>query len=305
MEPAEPLPVKPTFTEGDYLLMHHSMMTPANYNFSVLRNPTQNFKYRGILWLTSKNLVFKGFPVLKMGAIKSSEKLFRPFCEIDTTQPYEIKISLEKITEIFIGHDSTFQKRFQRYPKLKITFQENGSNMSLYFYLTRENLIDDELYINKRCSEWQNKIRELKEKERKVSEPTPVIQGVSKPQSISPRVPSSPATVVPSPPKPTPVGTDKLLQKAAEEIGAKRYGKVIVKPLEEREKPSFSTIATPIKTEPEKAEPEFTKLLDTLIPVSDEEFTTAAADSSIAKCPHCGWILGYATKKCPRCRKPL
>lgn len=308
MEPAEPLPVKltledPEFKSEKILLIHHSMFTPSDIKFSVLRNLTQNFKYRGTIWLTDKNLVYKGFPIRKMGVTKVSDKLVKPFCEIDSSQPFQMKIDISKISEIFSGHDSTFQRRFQRYPKLRITYRENGGVTTIYFYLTRENLIDDELYINKRCSEWQNKINEL----RGESGGAPTVPAKpSVPTMGAPRLPVAPsaasATSAPSGPR---IGTDALLKKAAEEVEAKRFGKVVVKPLEEREKPAFTPVAAPIQSETEEEAPAFTKLLDALVPVSDDEFTAAAADSSISKCPHCGWILGYATTKCPRCRKTI
>lgn len=308
MEPSEPLPVKLTLENETSLLSHHSMLTPADHTFSVLRNPTQNFKYRGILWLTEKDLIYKGFPVTKVDAIKVSEKLIKPLCEIDVNQPYNTRIPIKNIVEVFIGHDSTFQKRFQRYPKLRITFQDNNGESTSYFYLTRENLIDDELYINKRCNEWKNKINELLGRDVEVPPTVPAIpKGPKKAPPLVPSTAGATATLAPISPAPTPprIGTDALLDKAAEEIGAKRFGKVTVKPLEERERPKFTAVATPIQDKVEEPEPEFTKLLDALVPVSDEEFSSAAADTSIAKCPHCGWILGYSTFKCPRCRKEL
>ncbi len=305
MEPAEPLPVELTLENENVLLSHHSMLTPADYTFSVLRNPAQNFKYRGILWLTDTDLIYKGFPVKKMGANKVSDKLFKPFCDLNSDQLYETKISIEKIVEVFSGHDSTFQKRFQRYPKLRITYKDNGGKAIAYFYLTRENLIDDELYINKRCNEWKNKLSEIVEKVVGIIPAAPAVPKVpTKPSPFA----SSPATkATPVPPAPTParVGTDGLLRKVEQEVGAKRFGKVTVKPLEERDKPKVTPVATPVRNEVEEPEPEFTKLLDALVPVSDDEFSAAAADTSIAKCPHCGWILGYATFKCPRCRKAI
>lgn len=295
MEPAEPLPVKLALDDFEVkdetvLLTHHSMLTPSDIKFSVLRNPHQNFKYRGVLWLTDKKLIYKGFPVVKMGVSRVSEKLMRPFCEVDIGHPYKTIISTSDISDVFIGHDNTFQKRFQRYPKLRVTYKSDNGESTSYFYLTRENLIDDELYINKRCSEWHNRIKELIDKATGVT-PT------------APAVPAAPA--VPPAPKPAIIGTETLLKKAEEEVGARRFGKVTVKPLEEREKPDIKATATIIKPEAEEEEPAFTKLLDALVPVSDEEFTSAAADSSIAKCPYCGWILGYSTSKCPRCRKVI
>ncbi|MHA1357348.1 MAG: hypothetical protein ACTSQI_02890 [Candidatus Helarchaeota archaeon] len=312
MEPAEPLSEKPSLSDSEQkgltiILEHHSMLTPSNFNFSVLRNSTQNFKYRGIAWLTEQNFIFKGFPIVKMGATQVSEKLMKPFCEIETTEsPYTLIIPLETISDIFIGHDSTFQKRFQRYPKLRLQYKSANGSETVYFYLTRENLLDDELYINKRCTEWKNKLTELiqKVKGAPVAPESPAI----------PKVPTTPPPKITTPttapaatiPKVKGIGTDALLQKAVEEVGAKRFGKVVVKPLEEREKPKFEALSAPVKAvEEEEPEPEFVKLLDTLVPISDKEFSIATADSSIARCPHCGWILGYATSKCPRCRKEI
>jgi hypothetical protein len=310
MEPAEPLPEKPNLNDSerkgkDILLEHHSMLTPSDFNFSVLRNPAQNFKYRGILWLTETDLVFKGFPVLKMGATKASEKIMRPFCEIKADQPYTLMIPLDTISDVFTGHDSSFQKRFQRYPKLRLEYKGENGSKTIYLYLTSENLIDDELYINKRCNEWKEKITELTQKP---SGALPVPETPAIPKApAAPAAPSAaPASAAVATPKMPAIGTDALLEKAVEEVGAKRFGKVVVKPLEEREKPKFDALSAPIKPmEEEEPEPEFVKLLDTLVPVSDEEFSAAAADTSIARCPHCGWILGYATSKCPRCRKEI
>ncbi len=311
MEPAEPLPEKPNLSDSerkgkDILLEHHSMLTPSDFNFSVLRNPAQNFKYRGILWLTETDLVFKGFPVVKMGATKVSEKIMKPFCEIKADQPYTLAIPLDEVSDVFTGHDSTFQKRFQRYPKLRLEYKGEDGSQTIYFYLTRENLIDDELYINKRCNEWREKLNKL------IQKPT---SAPSVPEAPAiPKAPSATATPASAPapapavatPKVPSIGTDALLEKAVEEVGAKRFGKVVVKPLEEREKPKFEALSAPIKPlEEDEPEPEFVKLLDTLVPVSDEEFSAAAADTSISRCPHCGWILGYATSNCPRCRKEI
>ena len=87
----------------------------------------------------------------------------------------------------------------------------------------------------------------------------------------------------------------------------KRVGKVLVKPLEEREKPVFTPTVKPIDKSQEELDEEALamNLLDTLVPISDDEFQAAQADSSVARCPHCGWILNYASVKCPRCRKTL
>ncbi|MDD1777936.1 MAG: hypothetical protein LUQ65_07175, partial [Candidatus Helarchaeota archaeon] len=238
----------------------------------------------------------------------------KPFCNIDKDQPFEIKIPIEKISEIFIGHDNKFQKRFQHYPKLRITFAENGGANTFYFYLTRENLIDDELYINKRCAEWKEKIQEQKVK----------ITGVEVPQVPTPPIPGKRVTPGPRPQvlgvKPAPAaapastpataplgGTDKLLKDVVASSDKKRVGKVLVKPLEEREKPVFMPTVKPIDKSQEELDEEALamNLLDTLVPISDDEFQAAQADSSVARCPHCGWILNYASVKCPRCRKTL
>ncbi|NVM54712.1 MAG: hypothetical protein HWN66_13505 [Candidatus Helarchaeota archaeon] len=293
MESAAPLPVKLDLSDLELkgeqvLLSHHSMLTPSDINFSVLRNPTQNFKYRGFLWLTNTRLIYKGFPITKMGANKVSERMLRPFCEIDTKQPYVTIIPISEIADIFVGHDNTFQKRFQQYSKLRITYKGKNGDVISYFYLTREHLLDDNIYINKKSTEWQNKINEMIDKAAGVKPAPPAV----------PTAPSATARVV---------GTAEILKEAEASVTQKRFGKIVVKPFTEREKPKFAAIATIVDKEKEaaEAEPAFTKLLDGLVPVSDEEFSDAAADTSIAKCPHCGWILGYSTNKCPRCRKEL
>jgi len=323
MEPAEPIPIKLALVDSDLkgetvVLNHHSMLTPSNFKFGVLRNPSQNFQFRGMLWLTTKNLIFKGFFIEKMGASKISENLVKPFCNIDKDQPFEMKFPIEKVSEIFIGHDNKFQKRFQRYPKLRITFNDEGGTNTFYFYLTRENLIDDELYINKRCTEWKEKIQEQKTKITGVEAgpeapkvPTPPVPGkrvAPAPRPQAPGVKPALATAPTSLPAATPLGgTDKLLKDMVASSDKKRTGKVLVKPLEEREKPAFVPTVRPIEKSKEELEEEglAMNLLDTLVPISDDEFQTAQADSSVARCPHCGWIINYATSKCPRCRKTL
>lgn len=314
MEPAEPLPEKLRLDSDELnnesiLLEHHSMLTPAEYSFSVLRTSSQNFQFRGHLWLTNNRLIYKGFFVTEMGTRKVDERLMKPYCDVDVSQPFAIDISISNITDLFMGHDSTFQKRFQRYPKLRVQFKSNGDIRAFYFYLTRENLIDDELYINKRCQEWIEKISEAKKKlsgEVSITAPSPMKATAAK---STPKIPTPPSPTAKPPTLEAPtapkLGTDGILKEAVEQVEGKRYGKVVVKPLEEREKPQFTTLSTAVKSEEEETEPEFTKLLDTLIPVSDEEFSAAAADTSIAKCPHCGWILAYSTSKCPRCRKEI
>lgn len=320
MEPAEPIPIKLALVDSDLkgetlVLNHHSMLTPSNFKFGVLRNPSQNFQFRGMLWLTTKNLIYKGFLVEKMGASKISENLVKPFCNIATDQPFETKIPIENVADIFIGHDNKFQKRFQRYPKLRITFNEDGTSNTFYFYLTRENLIDDELYINKRCTEWKDKIQEQKAKITGVPAvpetptiPSPPVPGQRPAQRLqAPGAKPAPAAVPTSATAATPVsGTDKLLKDVVASSDKKRYGKITVKPLEEREKPAFIPTVAPEKSKEELEEEALAmNLLDTLVPISDDEFQAAQADSSVARCPHCGWIINYATAKCPRCRKAL
>jgi hypothetical protein len=323
MEPAEPIPIKLALVDSDLkgetlVLNHHSMLTPSNFKFGVLRNPSQNFQFRGMLWLTTKNLIYKGFLVEKMGASKISENLVKPFCNIDTEQPFEKKIPIETISEIFVGHDNKFQKRFQRYPKLRITFNEDSESNTFYFYLTRENLIDDELYVNKRCTEWKESIQEQKTKITGVAAvpeipgvPSPPVPGQRVTPSLRPQAPGAkptPAAVPTSAAAATSIGgTDKLLKDVVASSDKKRFGKVTVKPLEEREKPAFIPTVTPIEKSKEELEEEALamNLLDTLVPISDDEFQSAQADSSVARCPHCGWIINYATSKCPRCRKTL
>ena len=95
------------------------------------------------------------------------------------------------------------------------------------------------------------------------------------------------------------------IKKAEEEVGARRFGKVVVNPLEEREKPKFTPLTPTVKEPVETEESLAMNLLDTLVPISDDEFQSAAADTSIARCPHCGWILNYSSTKCPRCRKKI
>jgi hypothetical protein len=320
MEPAEPLPIELNLEASELesesiLLNHHSMLTPSNFKFSVLRNPNQNFQFRGKLWLTTKNLIYKGFFINKMGANKISENLLKPYCDIDTEQPFTIKIPIEKILELLIGHDTKFQKRFQHYPKLRITFDgEEGSN-TFYFYLTRENLIDDELYINKRCNEWRDKILAQKSEltgvpavpEVPKAPPMPAKKGAPASYPKAPVAKPAAAAVKASAPLAAPVGTEGVLKQAIESADMKRVGKVVVKPLEEREKPAFTPTVTPIDKSKEELEEEALamNLLDTLVPISDDEFQSAQADSSVARCPHCGWIINYATVKCPRCRKEL
>jgi len=313
MEPAEPLPIELTLEDSELenesiLLNHHSMLTPANFKFSVLRSPNQNFQFRGMLWLTTKNLIFKGFFIEKMGADKISENLLKPYCNIDQEQPFDTKIPIEKISEVFIGHDNIFQKRFQQYPKLRVSFNGEENSNTFYFYLTRDNLIDDELYINKRCTEWKDKILEQKNK-LTGAEPVPE-QPPAPPMPSKKGVATKPATATTPTPPPSimlPLGTEGVLKQAVESSDKKRVGRVIVKPLEERQKPAFIPTVKPLEKSKEELEEEALamNLLDTLVPISDDEFQAAQADSSVARCPNCGWIINYATLKCPRCRKEL
>ena len=323
MEPAESLPIELTLLDSELenesiILYHHSMLTPSNFKFSVLRNPNQNFQFRGKLWLTTKNLIFKGFFIEKMGANKISENLVKPFCDIDQEQPFDMKIALEKVSDVFVGHDSIFKKRFQRYPKLRVTFKDDDGTNTFYFYLTRENLIDDELYVNKRCMEWKDKILERRT-ELTGAEAVPEVpeapavpsiagrKGAPVPRPKAPMTKPVAATASRSAAIATPLGTEGVLKQAVESSDKKRVGKVIVKPLEERERPAFIPTVTQIEKSKEELEEEALamNLLDTLVPISDDEFQAAQADSSVSRCPHCGWIINYATVKCPRCRKEL
>ncbi|NVM02038.1 MAG: hypothetical protein HWN67_06860, partial [Candidatus Helarchaeota archaeon] len=41
------------------------------------------------------------------------------------------------------------------------------------------------------------------------------------------------------------------------------------------------------------------------IEILSTEFESMTADTSINKCPHCGWLLAWDQHKCPKCRKEV
>lgn len=193
--------------DQNILLFHIASLTFGNFEFSALRSKTQNTEYLGKLWLTDKELFFKGYKILELGPIREPAEDI--VCKLG--DPFKTSIDLSNIDNIFIGHDETYGRRHQIYPKLRITSKSD----QLYFILFNEGLVSVKEEIFETSKQWQSKIEEITKKLPK--EPITVVTEIPKPKVIKPikKVPKAvPIASSKTTPKPTPA--EALENEAAE-----------------------------------------------------------------------------------------
>ncbi|MFX0139312.1 MAG: hypothetical protein ACFFDN_37070 [Candidatus Hodarchaeota archaeon] len=135
------------------LLSNIASLSTMDFEFSALRSKTQNLQYLGKLFLTNKNLIFKGFNIKELSPIR--EPANKIICKLG--EPYLNSIDLSTIDKIFIGHDETFGRRHQIFSKLRIT----GKTDTFYFILFNEKLVSVKEKVFERAKEWQAKIEEI------------------------------------------------------------------------------------------------------------------------------------------------
>ncbi|MFX1452454.1 MAG: hypothetical protein ACFFCM_16560 [Promethearchaeota archaeon] len=397
MEEIKKIKLEAEELKGENILFSNfSSLTSSDFEFSALRSKTQNLQYIGKLFLTNKNLIFKGFNIKELSPIR--EPADKIVCKIG--DPYSNSIDLAKIDKIFVGHDETFGRRHQIFSKLRINCESDG----FYFILFDDQLVSVKEKVYERAKEWQAKIEEIRKPAKKepekleekptkpeisipepkvvkaeVSIPKPVTKTVPKPVIAIPEkkikpLPRPISTIVRPEPK-SEVVTEEPSKEITEEIlpniarlkqqreaklkgegeipTAVPAGKAIPKPSklapkvatkpavkektateilreeEERLKSKFKM--TKVKAYEPKGT-EYTPLKATMKPISTKtesaedsaiekvigdireemdietlstEFESMSIDSSINRCPHCGWLLAWDQHKCPKCRKEV
>ncbi|NVM01594.1 MAG: hypothetical protein HWN67_04630, partial [Candidatus Helarchaeota archaeon] len=134
--------------DENILLSNIASLTSDDFEFSALRSKTQNLQYLGKIFLTDKNLIFKGFNISEMSPIR--EPADKIICKLG--EPYTNSIDLATIDKIFVGHDETFGRRHQMFSKLIIT-----SKSKIYYYiLLEEKLVSNKETVYKFTKEWQS-----------------------------------------------------------------------------------------------------------------------------------------------------
>ncbi|MHA1785023.1 MAG: hypothetical protein ACTSVY_12480 [Candidatus Helarchaeota archaeon] len=103
----------------------------------------------------------------------------------------------------------------------------------------------------------------------------------------------------------------EIIKDKQQEISSKKVFKITkVKPYESSSKTTYAPMAQVMK--PTKIEEKEDKYLnDLLLDMTEEvdldilegELSQASADTSINRCPHCGWILAWNSVTCPKCKK--
>lgn len=103
----------------------------------------------------------------------------------------------------------------------------------------------------------------------------------------------------------------EIIQDKQDEISSKKSFKITkVKPYEPQTTTTYSPMAQVMK--PTKIDDKEDKYLDDLLlDMSEEvdlevlqgELSQASADTSINRCPHCGWMLAWNSTSCPKCKK--
>ncbi len=360
---------------GSMKLFQSACMVPSTHEFSALKSETQNLKYKGNLILTPKYLIFRGNEIVSCGKINDITGQQEP-----EEVPIELKssvftldIELNKVKDVFVGHDELFGRRHLIFPKLRIA----TSTKIWYFVLFDKSLKSKKADVEERSNNMKAKIGAAKRGELsdgespapKVVRPTiikdvpipMVIENksqqtqptgvkaenlqklVKKPTVLKPEVKApekieepiieeekpqlknieklkqqGPETKIPSTPiKPV----DKLkveekslaqiVQGQQDEIASKKTFQITkVKPYEPQAATPYSPMAQVMK--PTKIEDKDDKYLDDLlVDMSEEvdldilegELSQASADTSINRCPHCGWMLAWNSVTCPKCRK--
>ena len=370
---------------GESVIEKPACMVPSTFSFSALKSATQNLQYKGTLFLTPTHLVFKGNEIVSCGKITdiadSGDTSSVPI-ELKSSD-FELDVEIEKIKDIFVGHDELFGRRHLIFPKLRIA----TSSKIWYFLLFDNNLLSSKNDIQKRAEEMKEKIGMAKRGALKdkgsVSTPKVVKPKVVKPETkAAPDIPiakviqdkstqpedrkisvedlkkvaKKPVVATPKPveakvkPVPEPTQTpetpvlkniEKLKQKPQkmpeepkkavapkatqkksvaeiikdkqEEISSKKKFKITeVKPYEPQTKTTYAPMAQVMK--PTKLEEKDDKYLDDLlldmseevdIDILEGELSQASADTSIHRCPHCGWMLAWNSTSCPKCKKRI
>ena len=110
---------------------------------------------------------------------------------------------------------------------------------------------------------------------------------------------------------PKPKSVEQILGEREEDARKQVHGITKVQPYQ-----SSGATYTPVaqtykkKMEEAAAESYTDRILENVSDVIDSdvleyELGASYADSSVNRCPHCGWMLTWNSKKCPKCRKDV
>ncbi|MHA1385533.1 MAG: hypothetical protein ACTSR3_17400 [Candidatus Helarchaeota archaeon] len=186
------------------ILSNVASLTPSDFEFSALRSKTQNLQYIGKLWLTDKNLIFKGFNLEELSPIREpADKIVMKLGD-----PYENSFDLSKIDKIFVGHDETFGRRHQIFSKLRIS----SNNDHYYFILFDDKLVSVKEEVYERSKNWQDKIESLLKPKPQVKPSVMPEVAIPKPKKLEPVIAIPKPTVKPVP-KPISKPIPKLISK--------------------------------------------------------------------------------------------
>ncbi|MHC1591179.1 MAG: hypothetical protein ACXQS8_03770, partial [Candidatus Helarchaeales archaeon] len=122
---------------------------------------------------------------------------------------------------------------------------------------------------------------------------------------------AKPAAKLPPQPIEKKKSVKEILEERTEEARKKAPKMPKVAPYQPTAKAYAPVAQTYKKAVIEEKEHSFTdKILDDItesidIDVLDYELNTSYADTSVNRCPHCGWMLAWNAKKCPKCKKSV
>ena len=319
--------------------------------------------------LTPTHLVFKGNEIVSCGKIidiTSQTNIVEDVSIELKNSVFTLDIEVDKIKDVFVGHDELFGRRHLIFPKLRIA----TSSKIWYFALFDKSLKSKKGDVEERATNMKAKIGQAKKGE--LSDGGAPVSKAVAPKVIRPTVTSQVpiATVVKDKPKSTTASGIKaenlkklakkptvvqptvkkeepklknierlkekgpeikpkpkvemkedrfkvkksvaeIIQDKQDEVLSKKSFKITkVKPYEPQAKTTYSPMAQVMK--PTKIEDKEDKYLDDLLlDMSDEvdmdilqgELSQASADTSINRCPHCGWMLAWNSISCPKCKK--
>lgn len=208
--------------DGKPLLETWAVATPSTFEFSALKSATQNFQYKGKLFLTNRKLlIFRGYEFELCESFSDSSA--GPVKYKLKPRRINLKIPLTEIRDINVGHDEAFGRRHQIYPKLIIHLKTK----TWYLILLNEGLISKKEEVQKKADHFKDRIEAIREgkyapvKKAKPAKPVaPEPAPVRKVEPVKPVV-SEPAPVKKAPepkevaPKPTIIRPSKPAAKPA------------------------------------------------------------------------------------------
>ncbi|NHI93301.1 MAG: hypothetical protein EAX96_12455 [Candidatus Lokiarchaeota archaeon] len=230
---------------GQPIVNHAVCMVPSTFKFSALKSETQNLQYKGKVWITQTYLIFKGHEIVSCGKISDISDT-GDMSEIPIelkSSDYDLEVEIDKIKDIFVGHDELFGRRHLIFPKLRIA----TSSKIWYFILFNDNLLSSKSDVEKRAEEFKEKIGMTKRGDLKRE------GGVPAPKIVKPKIVEPSSQIKDQEISEIPIATvveDKSLQPEARKISVDDLKKVAKKPVVTKSQPIEEKSKVEIEAKP-------------------------------------------------------